>query len=107
MTSSSSADPPCVGVRTDDEHEHTLGTLGRGLVDRGLGALGVSAAALVAVFIVGVVVDGILRSSLERNLVVLVANPTAWALLAVSASGLAIRSRLRQRARRRSATTSV
>ncbi len=71
-------------------------------MDRGLGVLGFAAAALLALFVVGVVVDGILRSSLELNIDVLLANPTAWALAVVSAVALAVRSRLRSRAGRTS-----
>ncbi len=66
-------------------------------MERGLGAVGLSAGALLATLVVGVLADGILRSSLERNFDVLVANPTAWALVLLSVVALAVRSLIRRK----------
>ncbi len=70
----------------------------RKLIGRGLAALGVGASVLLVVFVTGVVIDGVQRDSLQRNFLVLLENPVAWALLIVAIGTLWIRSRIRDRA---------
>ncbi len=70
----------------------------RKLIGRGLAALGVGASVLLVVFVTGVVIDGVQRDSLERNFLVLLENPVAWALLIVAIGTLWIRSRIRDHA---------
>ncbi len=64
----------------------------RKLIDRGLAALGVGGSVLLVVFVAGVVIDGVQRDSLQRNFLVLLENPVAWALLIVAIGTLWIRA---------------